>query len=88
MLLADMEIETDDDAVLSVVHDATDRIARSLAQPIPLHGATLSIRASIGSAVFPFGAGDARTLLRLADEAMYERKRERSNVPTTIRRLA
>ena len=27
----------------------------------------LSVRASIGSAVFPFGAGDARSLLRLAD---------------------
>jgi GGDEF domain-containing protein len=46
------------------------------------------VRASIGSAVFPFGAGDARSLLRLADEAMYERKRERSDNSTTIRRFA
>jgi diguanylate cyclase (GGDEF)-like protein/PAS domain S-box-containing protein len=87
VLLADL-VGGDVEAVMAVVRRASERIADSIAEPIRLRAATLSIRASIGSAVFPFGAGDAPSLLRLADEAMYERKRERSADSATIRRLA
>ncbi len=88
VLLADLDVGTDGDAAMAVVREASERIAGSIAEPINLRAATLSMHASIGSAVFPFGAGDARALLRLADEAMYERKRERAADSTTIRRLA
>jgi diguanylate cyclase (GGDEF)-like protein len=88
VLLADLEVGNNGDALMAVVRNASERIAGSVAEPIRLRVATLSVRASIGSSVFPFGAGDARSLLRLADEAMYERKRERSDKSTTIRRFA
>lgn len=88
VLLADLEVGTNGDALMAVVRNASERIAGSVAEPIRFRVATLSVRASIGSAVFPFGAGDARSLLRLADEAMYERKCGRSDKSTTIRRLA
>jgi hypothetical protein len=37
--------------------------------------------------VFPYEAGDARSLLRLADEKMYARKRDRAQRETTVRQL-
>ena len=87
VLLADLDVAADEDAVASVVREVSERIAGAIAEPVVVRGATLSIRASIGSAVFPFGAGDARSLMRLADESMYQRKRDRSAAPT-IRRFA
>jgi diguanylate cyclase (GGDEF)-like protein len=87
VLLADMDAGTDLAAALASTSEASDRIDRSLAEPIRMRVGTLSIRASIGSALFPFSAGDARTLLRLADEDMYARKRRRVRGPT-IKRFA
>jgi GGDEF domain-containing protein len=68
--------------------DVSDRIAEAIAKPSELPVGRLSVRASIGSAVFPNEAGDARTLLRLADEKMYARKRERTQPDAGIRELA
>jgi diguanylate cyclase (GGDEF)-like protein/PAS domain S-box-containing protein len=61
-----------------VVQEASDRVANALAEPLRLRGVSLVVRASVGRALFPTDAGDARSLLRLADQDMCERKRERS----------
>ncbi len=58
------------------------RIARglvaALGSPIGLDGLTLVLEASAGVAVFPDHAADAEDLLRRADVAMYQAKRDRS----------
>jgi diguanylate cyclase (GGDEF)-like protein/PAS domain S-box-containing protein len=88
VLLADLEVGYAEDGAEAVVAEASDRIAGAIAEPADLPVGRLSIHASIGSAVFPREAGDARTLLRLADEKMYARKRDRGAPSTEIRRLA
>ncbi len=87
VLLADLEVGDGDEAE-SVVAEASDRIARAIAEPADLPVGRLSIHASIGSALFPREAGDARTLLRLADEKMYARKRDRAVPNAAVRKLA
>ncbi|MFD3512100.1 putative bifunctional diguanylate cyclase/phosphodiesterase [Streptomyces sp. NPDC058657] len=60
------------------------RIARhlvaELGSPLDLDGLTLVLEASAGVAVFPDHALDAEGLLRRADVAMYQAKRDRSGV--------
>ncbi|MCQ4084331.1 bifunctional diguanylate cyclase/phosphodiesterase [Streptomyces sp. RB6PN25] len=60
------------------------RVARTLVaalgSPLNLDGLTLVLEASAGVAVFPDHAVDAEGLLRRADVAMYEAKRDRSGV--------
>ncbi len=77
----------DEFAVLLPVCDSptrAQRIARSLvaalSSPLNLDGLTLVLEASAGVAVFPDHAVDAEGLLRRADVAMYEAKRDRSGV--------
>jgi diguanylate cyclase (GGDEF)-like protein/PAS domain S-box-containing protein len=77
VLLADLEPGADGGAARIVVDEARDRIGGVLAEPLELGIGVLSVRASVGSALFPFEAGDVRSLLRLADEAMYEHRRNR-----------
>jgi diguanylate cyclase (GGDEF)-like protein/PAS domain S-box-containing protein len=50
------------------------RILNSLEQPFIVEGQVLEVGASIGIALYPTHAGDARTLLRHADVAMYAAK--------------
>ncbi|WUV84884.1 bifunctional diguanylate cyclase/phosphodiesterase [Streptomyces sp. NBC_01476] len=58
------------------------RVARALVaalgSPLSLDGLTLELEASAGVAVFPDHAVDAEGLLRRADVAMYQAKRDRS----------
>ncbi|MDX3238438.1 bifunctional diguanylate cyclase/phosphodiesterase [Streptomyces sp. ME03-5709C] len=77
----------DEFAVLLPTCDAptrAQRIARSLvaalSSPLSLEGLTLVLEASAGVAVYPDHAGDAEGLLRRADVAMYQAKRDRSGV--------
>ncbi|MGW8379578.1 bifunctional diguanylate cyclase/phosphodiesterase [Streptomyces sp. ODS28] len=77
----------DEFAVLLPVADSTtsaQRVARALvsalSSPLDLDGLTLVLEASAGVAVFPEHAREAEGLLRRADVAMYEAKRERSGV--------
>ncbi|MFJ1971689.1 putative bifunctional diguanylate cyclase/phosphodiesterase [Streptomyces sp. NPDC087903] len=77
----------DEFAVLLPVADSTTsatRIARSLvgalSSPLDLDGLTLVLEASAGVAVFPDHALDAEGLLRRADVAMYQAKRDRTAV--------
>ncbi|MGW1540921.1 putative bifunctional diguanylate cyclase/phosphodiesterase [Streptomyces sp. NPDC002309] len=77
----------DEFAVLLPVADSTTtatRIARGLvtelSSPLDLDGLTLVLEASAGVAVFPDHALDAEGLLRRADVAMYQAKRDRTGV--------
>jgi diguanylate cyclase (GGDEF)-like protein/PAS domain S-box-containing protein len=88
VLLADLELGAGKTPV-EVVREASERIATALSAPLRLRSVALTVRASIGSATFPSDAGDARTILRLADADMYERKRERvTEASTTVRKFA
>ncbi|MFR9674509.1 putative bifunctional diguanylate cyclase/phosphodiesterase [Streptomyces sp. TR02-1] len=75
----------DEFAVLLPEVDSTtsaQRVARTvvaaLGSPLDLDGLTLALEASAGVAVFPEHAHEAEGLLRRADVAMYEAKRDRS----------
>ncbi|OON79684.1 putative bifunctional diguanylate cyclase/phosphodiesterase [Streptomyces tsukubensis] len=77
----------DEFAVLLPVADSTtsaQRVARALVgdlgSPLDLDGLTLVLEASAGLAVFPEHALDAEGLLRRADVAMYQAKRDRTGV--------
>ncbi|MFD4575918.1 putative bifunctional diguanylate cyclase/phosphodiesterase [Streptomyces sp. NPDC058417] len=77
----------DEFAVLLPVADSTTsatRVARglvaTLGSPLDLDGLTLVLEASAGVAVYPDHALDAEGLLRRADVAMYQAKRDRTGV--------
>ncbi|WP_405692328.1 putative bifunctional diguanylate cyclase/phosphodiesterase [Streptomyces sp. NBC_01185] len=77
----------DEFAVLLPTADSTtsaQRIARhlvaALSSPLDLDGLTLVLEASAGVAVHPDHALDAEGLLRRADVAMYQAKRDRTGV--------
>lgn len=77
----------DEFAVLLPIADSTtsaQRVARNLvaelSSPLDLDGLTLVLEASAGLAVFPDHALDAEGLLRRADVAMYQAKRDRTGV--------
>ncbi|MEU6220695.1 bifunctional diguanylate cyclase/phosphodiesterase [Streptomyces sp. NPDC047022] len=77
----------DEFAVLLPVADSTTSAARAarclvaaLSSPLDLDGLTLVLEASAGVAVFPDHALDAEGLLRRADVAMYQAKRDRTGV--------
>lgn len=77
----------DEFAVLLPTSDSptrAQRVARalvaSLNAPLSLDGLTLVLEASAGVSVFPDHAVDAEGLLRRADVAMYQAKRDRSGV--------
>ncbi|MFF8277392.1 putative bifunctional diguanylate cyclase/phosphodiesterase [Streptomyces lateritius] len=77
----------DEFAVLLPTTDSTtsaQRVARhlvaELSSPLDLDGLTLVLEASAGVAVFPDHALDAEGLLRRADVAMYQAKRDRTGV--------
>ncbi|MGP3981069.1 putative bifunctional diguanylate cyclase/phosphodiesterase [Streptomyces sp. KR80] len=77
----------DEFAVLLPIADSptsAQRVARglvaALGSPLDLDGLTLVLEASAGVAVFPDHALDAEGLLRRADVAMYQAKRDRSGV--------
>ncbi|MGR6972876.1 EAL domain-containing protein [Streptomyces cynarae] len=77
----------DEFAVLLPVADSTTSASRAarnlvaaLGSPLDLDGLTLVLEASAGVAVFPDHALDAEGLLRRADVAMYQAKRDRTGV--------
>ncbi len=71
ILLPDAEVPAD-------VVSAVDRIQAAIAEPIMLHGLSLSLEASIGVALCPDDGTDVESLLRCADGAMYHAKEEKS----------
>ncbi|WP_069815084.1 putative bifunctional diguanylate cyclase/phosphodiesterase [Streptomyces sp. TP-A0874] len=65
------------DSITSAQRAARQLVAH-LGSPLDLDGLTLVLEASAGVAVFPEHALDAEELLRRADVAMYQAKRDRS----------
>jgi len=55
------------------------RVNHAIAEPVFLSGTPVSVSASIGVALFPDTDGDADTLLRYADQAMYGAKEAGKN---------
>ena len=64
-------------------HDEAAVVARKLlaavTQPMSLKGQECRVSASVGICIFPDGAGDEASLMKGADIAMYEAKREGRN---------
>ncbi|MDP5293321.1 EAL domain-containing protein [Oceanimonas sp. CHS3-5] len=56
--------------------DILDRVLAAIDTPVNLDGHQARVSASIGVAVFPQDASDGQTLLRYADKAMYEAKKQ------------
>jgi diguanylate cyclase (GGDEF)-like protein len=72
VMLVDME-QADDAALVA------QNILHALAQPVLVEGETLHVTTSIGVAVHPADGGDAETLLKHADAAMYRAKEQGRN---------
>jgi diguanylate cyclase (GGDEF)-like protein/PAS domain S-box-containing protein len=53
-----------------------EKIIRELSVPYEVEGRTLSLSASIGASIYPGDETAAKDLLRTADEAMYQAKRD------------
>lgn len=56
------------------------RLVEALSQPITLTQGEYSMGSSVGIALFPLHGGDAETLLRHADIAMYQAKKDQATV--------
>jgi diguanylate cyclase (GGDEF)-like protein len=56
-----------------------DRLAKAFTTPFVVDGHNLNVGGSIGRAVYPVDATDADSLLRVADEAMFDAKRARQD---------
>ena len=67
------------DSATSAMRSARGLVS-SLGSPLDLDGMTLVLEASAGVSVFPEHAREAEGLLRRADVAMYEAKRDRTGV--------
>ncbi|HYI11529.1 MAG TPA: EAL domain-containing protein [Thermoanaerobaculia bacterium] len=76
--------------------DVAQRISTALETPFALAGVSVDVDASMGIALYPLHANDAETLMKRADIAMYEAKRDHSAFATyepgrdehSLRRLA
>lgn len=64
------QIEEEQDAAT-----VADKIVQSLTQPFIIENNTINISCSIGIAIYPLHGTDVTTLMRIADNAMYEAKR-------------
>lgn len=71
-VLIDLENAKECESVLA-------RMLRVVADPIPIGDAVLSVSASIGATLYPGDPATADTLLRHADQAMYQAKRDGKN---------
>jgi diguanylate cyclase (GGDEF)-like protein len=60
----------------AVAEEVSERLAAAVTQPFVIDGHRLHLGASIGRAVFPIDADDPDGLLRAADAAMFEVKRD------------
>ncbi len=63
-------IESDQDAAMMA-----DEIILSLTQPFEIEENTISISCSVGIGIYPIHGKDVTTLMRVADNAMYQAKR-------------
>ncbi len=76
--------------------DVAARVGRALEAPLTLGGVSIDVNASLGIALCPLHADDAGTLMKRADVAMYQAKRQHGAVAVyepgrdehSLRRLA
>ena len=61
---------------LAGVQDVADKLLAALAAPVQLEGRSIAVTPSVGIALYPQHARDSDSLLRHADAAMYEAKRQ------------
>jgi diguanylate cyclase (GGDEF)-like protein/PAS domain S-box-containing protein len=61
---------------LEAVHEVADKLIAALAEPVLLEGRAISVTPSVGIALYPSHARTPDELLRNADAAMYEAKRQ------------
>ncbi|NTV94839.1 MAG: EAL domain-containing protein [Thiobacillus sp.] len=64
---------------MDTLEDVVNRILTLTAQPCEIDGRKFTVTASLGVTVFPFDSADAETLIRHADQAMYEAKQDGRN---------
>lgn len=64
---------------MSVVKKIGNDVVKSVRKPIPWKSNLLSVSASVGVALYPEQGDDAEQLIRKADKAMYEAKRNGKN---------
>ncbi|HYN93676.1 MAG TPA: EAL domain-containing protein [Pilimelia sp.] len=64
----------------AAARELADRLAGSLVEPVVLDGLPVDVRAAIGIAVYPDHGDDYASLLRHADVAMYDAKRNSAGV--------
>ncbi len=88
VLIADLPRGVEAVDATAAVAKVTERIDAAMAEPFRLRAGELSLRASVGCGLFPVDGAQAPDLLRRADAAMYEEKRDTSSRPTPLRRLA
>jgi diguanylate cyclase (GGDEF)-like protein len=83
----------DEFAILVAAESAGDlarmpeRIDSAFKHPFRVGGHEIRLKASVGRSVFPAHAGDAESLLRHADAAMFEAKRRGHDPSTAVGRL-
>ena len=68
------ELKSSDEADILIT-----RILCEMARPFPIDQQILKISASVGATIFPFDSSDTDTLLRHADQAMYQAKQSGRN---------
>jgi diguanylate cyclase (GGDEF)-like protein/PAS domain S-box-containing protein len=61
---------------LADVQEVAGKLLAALAAPVPLEGRPISVTPSVGIALYPQHARDAHDLVKHADAAMYEAKRQ------------
>jgi len=69
------DLPTDQPAKV-IVEASIARIVRTLQKPVSINGNTLTVTGSIGVAIYPDDTADEILLRRLADQRMYEQKRQ------------
>jgi diguanylate cyclase len=60
----------------TITENSTVRIAAALRKPVDINGIALTVSGSVGVALYPDDTTDEVILRRLADQRMYERKRQ------------
>ena len=65
-----------DQPVKTIVDSSAARITSALRKPVNFNGSSLTVSGSIGVAVYPDDTTDEVLLRRLADQRMYEQKRQ------------
>ena len=75
-----------------MLHDASSkaridaaiaRVDRAFDEPFRVAGREITVRPSLGSAIWPYDAGDLDRLMRHADLAMYSAKRAVTTRPAS-----